>query len=138
MAPADDNTVQRNVISGNNYGISINSGSGNYIYGNFIGPDASGNSLIGPPPPNPSQYYGVHIQNISAQNNHIGGPAPGQGNVISGNREGIWMTGNCSNNFVQGNLIGVGEDGNHRSRKHERRSCALRWGFVKPNWRAWN
>jgi parallel beta-helix repeat protein len=108
---SDDNTVQRNVISGNNYGISINSGSGNYIYGNFIGPDATGNNVIGPPPPNPTQYYGVHIQNISAQNNYIGGPVPGQGNVISGNREGIWMTGNCSNNFVQGNLIGVGADG---------------------------
>lgn len=54
---------------------------------------------------------GVMIE-AGAQGNTIGGSATGEGNVISGNDEGILMGGaGADNNVVKGNLIGVDATG---------------------------
>jgi len=54
---------------------------------------------------------GVMIQ-PGAQGNVIGGPAEGEGNVISGNDEGIIIGGaGADNNVVKGNLLGVDASG---------------------------
>ena len=48
----------------------------------------------------------------SASNNAIGGPANGQGNVISGNLDtGVFFNNDAVDNTVEGNLIGTSEDG---------------------------
>jgi len=54
---------------------------------------------------------GVMIQ-PGAQRNVIGGPAPGEANIISANDDGIVMGGaGADNNLVKGNLIGVDASG---------------------------
>ncbi len=93
----------RNVISGNNVGVAINSGSmNNRILGNYIGVNASGTAAIG-------NDEGVRI--IFTSNNTIGGSTPGSGNLISGNsRYGVRIT-NATENVVLGNLIGTDASG---------------------------
>ncbi len=104
----------RNVISGNNsggIGISGNSlGSfGNVIEGNYIGTDASGTTVVR------NLGYGVALI-WGTHDNTIGGTLPGAGNVISG-FNGILLEGlpsiglPCTNNLVQGNLIGTDKTG---------------------------
>ncbi len=93
-----------NVISGNiTQGVAI-SGSGtdaNLVQGNYIGTDASGAFAI----PN---RYGVQVY-AAAENGSIGGPAPGEGNLLSGNTYyGVYISGSgTSGVVVQGNLIGT-------------------------------
>ncbi len=91
------NLGEGNVISGNlNRGVFFNTGGSTQIIGNFIGTDITGLVAIG---------NNVGIANANNSNNII------RDNVISGNTsEGItiWITGN---NFIQGNMIGVGFDG---------------------------
>jgi hypothetical protein len=99
----------RNVISGNNgSGVFLADAgtSGNFIRGNFIGPDATGASAA------PNGYEGIYIVG-GASGNFIGGPAAGAGNVISGNTlRGIYAYGtNTSGNLIQGNFIGTQADG---------------------------
>ncbi len=76
-----DTPGERNVIGGNGGpGVSIE-GSGtdaNTVIGNCIGTDASGTADLG------NSYDGVLIDN-DAQNNTIGGSAPGEGNVSAHN-----------------------------------------------------
>ncbi len=85
----------RNVISGTYYyGVRIASPK-NRVQGNFVGTDATGTRAI----PN---LDGV---NIGAPNNFVGGTAPGAGNVISGNRHGLLISG--ANNRAQGNFVGT-------------------------------
>jgi hypothetical protein len=69
---------------------------------------------------NENIIQGMHIQNCfvgvmiqpGAQGNVIGGPAAGQGNVISANDQGIVIGGaGADNNAVKGNLIGVDASG---------------------------
>jgi parallel beta-helix repeat protein len=69
--------ILRNVISGNGVGIKIFNSDGNSVQGNFIGTNASGNSILG------NDRTGVEIYNCSM--NVIGGLGEGEGNVISGN-----------------------------------------------------
>jgi len=97
------NPGEGNVISGNElFGISI-SGSGatgNVVKGNYIGVDASGRVAL-------KNQHGVVLWH-AAQNNTIGGSAPGEANVISGNRVGVLIRGSGTNaNLVIGNLIGT-------------------------------
>jgi hypothetical protein len=122
--------AQRNIISGNtgldNYfgvgvGINIGGGGGNgrpfttnvQVLGNYIGVDRSGNVALG-------NAAGVAIGN--GLNHRIGGPNPGERNVIGGslrtnnNFDGCYGSGVCigggdSNHIVQGNYIGIGADG---------------------------
>ncbi len=99
----------RNLISGNDRnGINFFGGSSilNEIFGNFIGTNALGN---GPIPNGDGGIFGL------GNSNTIGGPNPGEGNLISGNTgPGIGLQGQLNNsdgqpvpNIIQGNLIGT-------------------------------
>jgi hypothetical protein len=79
--------------------------TGNKISGNYIGTDLMGMLA------RPNGTGGVNVTQ-EASNNMIGGPMPGDYNVISGNRgAGVFLQGDyTSNNSVQVNFIGVGAD----------------------------
>ncbi len=103
-APAD-----RNVLSANGWeGVGIH-GSGtrlNFVFGNYIGTDATGTAALG------NGYYGVRIYG-GAQDNTVGGYSGDVGNVISGNDvDGVRIAGEgTEGNFVAGNYIGTAPDG---------------------------
>ena len=79
------NAAQRNLISGNGEppyaynadGVTISGASSNSVFGNFVGVDATGTTAI------PNGRHGINILYGGA--NLIGGAAPGQGNLSSGN-----------------------------------------------------
>lgn len=108
---ASSNTIggntaaERNLISGNaEKGVMLSdAGSHNAVIGNWIGIDASGMNALG-------NTHGIFIGGVSF--NRIGGTAPGEGNVISGNSSAIDVaTPGYTDNLVLGNLIGVSADG---------------------------
>jgi len=91
-----------NLISGNTTGIQSTGGGANIIQGNLIGTSITGNSPI----PN-----GRGIGLTGTTDFLIGGPDPGQGNVISGSTgEGIFVI-NGSGCKIQGNRIGTNAAG---------------------------
>jgi hypothetical protein len=94
----------RNVISGNSSGIVIggSGATGNRVQGNFIGTDVTGTKLLG------NTNSGVVINGASS--NTIGGTTAAARNVISGNREGIFLV-ETTANVVQGNFIGTDVSG---------------------------
>ncbi len=101
-------TVRGNVISGNTYaGIAISDGVGlgsdNFVEGNIIGLDASGQVA------KPNAFGMV----VSAPNNTIGGATAAARNVISGNAgPGIQIIGaSAHNNQIIGNFIGTNLEG---------------------------
>jgi len=98
-APAD-----RNLISGNSVGISAGS-NGGVIQGNLIGTDKTGTVALG------NASTGIACGNGFGAGLLIGGPNPGEGNVISGNAQGIWLQQTSSANVVQGNLLGTNAPG---------------------------
>ena len=68
------------MISGNdNYGVYVNSGSGNTVEGNYIGTDVTGTVDLG-------NHRGVYLSGTT--DNTIGGTEVGARNVISGNEGG--------------------------------------------------
>ena len=93
--------------------ISANGGDGIFvggagpavaIHGNRIGTNAAGTAAVG------SQPNGVVLQG----NNHVvGGPGPGQGNLIAGNTSsGVFVdSSGATGNSVEGNVIGLAADG---------------------------
>ena len=98
-----------NVVSGNTYhGIHLANGTySNTVQGNLIGTDASGELPLG------NNRYGVRISD-GGSSNQIGGPNPGQENVISCNASGgvgIGWNGGAFLNSVQGNIIGSDPSG---------------------------
>jgi titin len=107
---ASENTIggslagQGNLISGNDQGLVIGapdfSATDNKVQGNLIGTDVAGSGRL----PN---TYGVSISYTPG--NLIGGPNPGEGNVISGNSNvGVAIAyERAAGNVVQGNLIGT-------------------------------
>lgn len=104
----------RNLISGNKAsGITLSSSpgmpTGNQIQGNYIGTDVTGGLKLG----NGNGAFGAHAVFIDGSaNNVIGGTTPNARNIISGNFDGIWISGNgASNNLVQGNYIGTDATG---------------------------
>ena len=107
--------AERNIISGNRYsGVVISNGAstGNRVLGNWIGTDVTGNLNLG------NGLHGVLLTALVgradyASGNSIGGAATGEGNVISGNNEGVVIV-RGENNKVQGNLIGTTADGTGR------------------------
>jgi parallel beta-helix repeat protein len=109
LTGAVDNTVggttagERNVISGNGYGVVISTSSDTEVKGNYIGTNALGTGAI----PNGS---GVLIE-IAADNNTIGGTTAGERNVISGNGIGVEIWGETGPNTVEGNYIGTDASG---------------------------
>ena len=99
-----------NVISGNGTsGVAIagDTASTNVVAGNFIGTDATGSVAI-------ANDVGVAIRGNNAvgrsHDNVVGGPLPGDGNLISGNVDvGVVIAGR--DNQVMGNLIGTKANG---------------------------
>jgi uncharacterized repeat protein (TIGR01451 family) len=102
-----------NLISGQSSGSGIQlqgGGTGNRIEGNLIGTDRSGRAAVG-------NFVGVEIEAVG---DTIGGTVAGAGNVVSGNRFGIFIVGlsfegdtgfAADHILVQGNLIGTQIDG---------------------------
>jgi hypothetical protein len=110
---AENNTVggvlpgEGNIISGNRgSGIVLAGSDTNWIWGNYIGSDASGLAAV----PN---EYGIYISSMFAEGNEIGSP---QGpNVISGNtKAGVYIGSSQGKNRIQANLIGVAANGSSR------------------------
>jgi len=105
-----DNTIggstegERNLISGNSdYGVMLSSAgtTGNEFIGNYIGVDRTGSIGLG------NGISGIDIR-YGANNNDIGTGNPGEGNVISGNQNGISiLQANTDSNRIAGNLIGT-------------------------------
>src|SRR5215207_4244801 len=94
-------TIKGLAIHGNfNNGIEVN-GSGSTIAGNFIGLKADGT-------PDGMIASGVYLNNTS--DNTIGGAAPADRNVISANRDGVFIAAgaaDAANNLISGNYIGT-------------------------------
>ncbi len=107
----DSNTViggtatgARNVISGNgNYGIAFDGGDSATIQGNYIGTDATGIRAIA--------NGGVGVSVVVTPKTHIGGSAPGAGNLISGNGGAGVQIIQARNMTVEGNYIGTNAAG---------------------------
>jgi hypothetical protein len=94
----------RNVISGNrNEGIHFENSSMNFVYGNYIGTDATGTLDRG------NKHTGVLITGSNSVANEIGGFIQ---NVISGNdAEGVKIKDKATGNRVNGNIIGLNATG---------------------------
>jgi uncharacterized repeat protein (TIGR01451 family)/CSLREA domain-containing protein len=102
-----NSTVQGLVINRfSESGISLGgSGGGNTVRGNYLGVNAAGTAAQG------NAIYGVGV--LNGANNTIGGTAPGDRNVISGNgSNGVQIDGPIGHdNLVRGNLIGTDATG---------------------------
>ena len=100
-------TGGRNVISGNDSeGISLwNSTDDNVIRGNYIGVGANGFEPLGnngaSTNPDIGGYGGIVLRNLSS-GNEIGGPNPGDGNLVVNNNNGIVVFSGLGNR-VRGN-----------------------------------
>ena len=99
--------VNGNVLSGNGeYGIrGIGDGVDNtVIKGNIVGLNAQGDTGLG------SQLFGIQFF-IGSDFSVVGGPNPGEGNVISGNTSGgLYLHANGSlidGTVIQGNYVGT-------------------------------
>ncbi len=106
-AVGGDSPDERNVISGNvTNGVMIAQANENVVSGNYIGTDASGLAAL------PNHQYGISIFD-TAQNNTIGGDAPEDGNLISGNGFcGIYIgQAGTNGNIVASNRIGPAASG---------------------------
>lgn len=111
LIDADENFIggptiaERNIISANvTSGIEIwPNANKNFIRGNYIGTDASGNVAL----PN---LDGVSFG--GGDQNAIGGTLKGEGNIISGNsRYGVNFYNDSQTNLIQGNRIGTQANG---------------------------
>ena len=89
-----------NRFSGN--GIVLN-GTANMVKGNFIGTNATGSLALG------NSLDGVLISGGSG--NTVGGTTPAERNVLSGNRNGVQVSGPATGNQVRGNFIGTNAAG---------------------------
>lgn len=98
----DNSTVAGLIINGFSVGVRVQ-GAENTVRGNFIGTNAAGTEAR----PN---ITGVLV--ASGNRNIIGGITRASRNVISGNSgAGVRVTGDSTDNRIQGNLIGTGADG---------------------------
>jgi parallel beta-helix repeat protein len=99
-------TGSGNLISGNTTGVLIQgltgrSATDNLVEGNLIGTDATGTLALG------NTGDGVDLE-APASGNTIGGTVTGARNVISGNNDGIVLSGTATTgNAIQGNFIGT-------------------------------
>ena len=94
----------RNLISGNSFGIYMQE-HGTIIRGNLFGTDATGTASLG------NTDTGIVCANFGGPGTTIGGAGAGEGNVISGNARGIWLSQGSTVNVIQGNKIGVNASG---------------------------
>ena len=109
IADASGNTIggtvqtATNLISGNTNGIEISDSSSDLVEGNMIGTDTTGTLALG------NSGAGVLVDNGSSANT-IGGAVGGARNFISGNAEGVSISGS-TDTLVAGNLIGTDIEG---------------------------
>lgn len=98
----------RNIISGNNDGITVYSDSArNLIQGNIIGLAADGTTPLG------NDFNGVYIVGGGSINNTIGGTTASARNIISANGDnGVALYSAANKNLIQGNYIGTDITGN--------------------------
>ena len=104
ISTAGTSTVRGLVInrfSGSGISLSEEIG-GNIIQGNFIGTDAAGTTALG-------NQIGINL--FRSSNNQIGGTAPADRNIISGNTNAALDSFVTSNNIIQGNYIGTDRSG---------------------------
>ncbi|MEO8681908.1 MAG: hypothetical protein ABI665_22870, partial [Vicinamibacterales bacterium] len=104
------NPLMRNVISGNQQGVWLQSGTSNVVAGNFIGTNRLGTGeipAIGFGLQMRGNYYGVLID--SAGGTTVGGMAEPE-NIISGNVIGVQLRGGDLTS-IDGNYIGTSVDG---------------------------
>jgi CSLREA domain-containing protein len=84
-------------------GIRLSGGTGHRVEGNFIGTNATGTAID-------RNARGVSL--IEADGSTIGGTAPEDRNLISGNvRSGVEAVGGSSGNTIRGNIIGPDKNG---------------------------
>jgi len=102
--------VVRNVIAGGSSGIYLQGSSGKSARGNYVGTDVTGTVVLG---------LSQQAMSVTGDNHTVGGPNPGDGNVLAGADfyEGLLVAGN--GHVVQGNFIGTDitgtlDLGNHR------------------------
>lgn len=108
-AAAADAVIRDNVASGNSTGVRVE-GDGAELTGNLIGTDSTGTAAY----PNPTvNAPGIVVSN--AVGTQIGGSAPGERNVISGNDGiGINLAGaDTTGTRVEGNYIGTDASGSN-------------------------
>ena len=103
--------VIRNVIAGGANGIFLQGSSGKAARGNYVGTDVTGTVVLG---------LSQSAMDVSGTNHTVGGPNPGDGNVIAGASfyQGLFLGG--SGHVVYGNFIGTDvtgtlDLGNHRT-----------------------
>ena len=84
----------------------MNPADNNIVQGNYVGLNAAGTAAVG------NTYNGIRIDS-GADNNRVGGTAPGAGNVISGNLDtGVEIQdSNSTGNRIEGNIIGLNAAG---------------------------
>ncbi len=97
----------RNIISASvNYGIAIYGGANNQIKGNYIGTNATGNSVLA---------NGARGISIEGSSNIVGGYGAFERNLISGTNGNVGIAiegaGNLTNNEIIGNYIGTDRTG---------------------------
>lgn len=116
---ADDNLVggtavtTKNVISGNNLGVYVDSASSNTIAGNYIGTRYTGTTAQA------NTTNGIQVNGFSSATTiggtadvTVGGPCTGACNVISGNSSsGVGISGSDATVTVEGNYIGTDVNG---------------------------
>ena len=102
---ANTTTVQGNVLSGNHEsGMQVEGNTtGTTFLGNRIGTTADGNGVIG------NTVAGIYLGGVD--DTTIGGPNPGDGNVISGNDVGINVGPGAQGTKISGNNIGTNAGG---------------------------
>ena len=95
--------LDRNVISGNQVGISLESSSSDtVIIGNYIGTNPAGTAQLA----NDTGILGDDAGSV-----RIGALASGGGNLVSGNTTGMRFTGSANNIQILNNYIGVNVTG---------------------------
>jgi CSLREA domain-containing protein len=85
--------------------IAIQGGDNNAIEGNFIGIDPTGTAGSSGNGNGVAMFFPVGV------NNRVGGPAPAQRNVISGNGGGITVSQVGAGTTIQGNYVGTNAAG---------------------------
>ena len=97
--------AQRNAISGNtSCNIYLTGSTKNLILGNYVGCNAAGTAA------EPNAIVGIDLENGS-NNNQIGSPVTGEGNLVSGHTNYQIFLNAASNNIVASNKIGTNASG---------------------------
>ncbi|MCB9195302.1 MAG: gliding motility-associated C-terminal domain-containing protein [Flavobacteriales bacterium] len=93
-----------NVVVGSFYDGIVLSGDVNLtnVFANYVGVGVDGLTPLG------NGYSGIYVTGSSVYDNQVG--APGKGNIIGDNGDGISLQNSSNHTIVRSNLIGVGKD----------------------------